>query len=359
MSKKSEVMKIWQECFPEDSPRWRRMFFDAAYVDDEALTASDPETGATVSSLLLLPYSMTFQGSVPGVAYIYGAGTLRKFRARGYMGRLMHEALREAADRGDTFATLVPASEALRAYYKRFGFSTVFFSRPLRYTSIHHFPYEAEYATLDSDSPGLFAAFERLMAERPCCIQHTRAQFLTLMDDARLSGHGFAAVGNPETGEPLAMVWAAPEPASDTLRVKELLSTSSDASNAVLTALQRQFPDRPLTLMTQPSRKAMGGNLIPGGMARVVNAESALEAVAANNPATRLTIRLTDPILTENTGVYMLRDGQLTVTDSAGKQKPDLDITPEVLTSLLFSSDPIASIMGLPASRPHMSLMLD
>ena len=46
-------MKIWRECFPDDSAMWRRMFFDAVYVDDEALTLADPQTGAVVSSLLL------------------------------------------------------------------------------------------------------------------------------------------------------------------------------------------------------------------------------------------------------------------------------------------------------------------
>lgn len=353
-------MKIWQECFPDDSAKWRRMFFDAAYVDDEALTVSDPETGATVSSLLLLPYSMTFQGRTPGVAYIYGAGTLRKFRARGHMGRLMRLALQEAADRGDTFAALIPASETLRRYYQRFGFSTVFFSRPERYTSVHRFEVEGDYVELPADSPELFGAFERMMGERTCCMQHTRAQFLTLMDDARLCSHGFAAVARADTGEPAAMVWAVPEVASDVLRVRELLSTDSDAANAALTALQRLMPQRPLTLMSRPHDAAMGGNLIPGGMARVVNAESALEAVAANNPKARLRVRLSDPLLPENSGVYTLRNGELLVSDTlpAGVTA-DLDITPEVLTSLLFSSQPIAAVTGLPAERPHMSLMLD
>ena len=80
------------------------MFFDATYVDEEALTETDPETGATVSSLLLLPYSMNFCGESLGVAYVYGAGTLKKFRAKGHMGRLLKRSLREASERGDSLA---------------------------------------------------------------------------------------------------------------------------------------------------------------------------------------------------------------------------------------------------------------
>lgn len=360
MSKKKDIIKIWSECFPSDSPRWRRMFFDAVYVDDEALTLSDPDTEQTVSSLLLLSYAMTFQGSTVGMAYIYGAGTLRKFRARGYMSRLMRMALREASDRGDTFAALIPANETLRRYYARFGFSTVFFSRPERYTAIHRFRYDGDYIELQADDPGLYPAFERMMSARPCCVQHSRAQFLTLMDDARMSGHGFAAVADRATGEPLAMLWAEPEVASSTLRIKELLCVNTDAAHAALTALQRQFPDSPLTLLRQPSDRVAGGNFIPGGMARVVNVEDALRAVASNNPEVTLTVRVTDPILPENNGVYILKGGKLrTLSEPSANIVINLDLTPEVLTSMLFSSTSIAEITGLPAHRPRMSLMLD
>lgn len=360
MSKKSEVLKIWSECFPGDSPRWRRMFFDAVYVDDEALTLADPDTGRAVSSLLLLSYSMTFHGSCAGVAYIYGAGTLRKFRACGYMSRLLREALREASARGDTFAALIPANESLRLYYRRFGFSTVFFAKPERYTSAHRFPVAGTYVDLPDSAPGLYEAFERLMSARPCCVQHTRAQFLTLMDDSRLSGNFFAAVGNPADGRPLAMVWAAPEMASDVLRVKELLAEDPDAANAALTALQRQAPDRPVTLMTTPPDSMVGGNFIAGGMARVVNAEQALRAVAEANPGAKLTVRLTDQLLPENSGVYTLDRGKVTVSNAPSTPSDtDLHLTPEVLTAMLFSSTPIAEVTGLPACRPRMSLMLD
>ena len=355
-------MKIWRECFPDDSAMWRRMFFDAVYVDDEALTLADPQTGAVVSSLLLLSYSMTFQERSVGMGYIYGAGTLKKYRARGFMSRLLREALREASERGDTFVALVPATETLRRYYGRFGFATVFYSQLQRYTAIHRFNVEGRYRSLSADAPGLYEAFERMMSARPCCVQHSRAQFLTLMDDARISGHPFAAVADEATGKPCAMVWAVPEVASGVLRVSELLADSPDAARAVLTALQHGLPMRPLTLMTRPDDAFVGGNLEAGGMARVVNVESALRAVAENNPSTRLAVRLRDSILPENSGVYILDGGLLTARYGPGAEagvRLDLDITPEVLAAMLFSSAPIAEITGLPAGRPHMSLMLD
>ncbi len=360
MSKKSEILRLWQECFPEDSPKWLRMFFDATYSDEEALSLADPDTGATASSLLLLPYSMQFNAASIGVGYIYGAGTLRRFRARGYMSQLMRLALHEAADRGDSLAVLIPASESLRLYYQRFGFATVFYATPMRYTAAHHFSYEGEYDYLSTLPPSqLFEAYERLSQPRNYNIRHTAAQFLTIMEDCRLSGHIFAAIGREEVVE--AMAWARFSEISNDLIVTEVLADSDNSQAAVMAALQTQAPHRPMTLLAQPSDQSIGGNLTAQGMARVVNPEVIFTALAEAHPTLRLSIKLTDPILPENTGIYTLANGKLTVADITAQTtaKVQLDITPDVLTALLFSASPMRDITGLPCHRPHLALMLN
>lgn len=336
------------------------MFFDAAYSDEEALTAADPVTGQTVSSLLLLSYAMTFHGAMPGVAYIYGAGTLRKHRAQGHMTRLIKQALREAADRGDTFAALIPASEGLQRYYERFGFASVFYRTPERFTAIHRFDFTGNYVNLSQAAPaGLYPAFERMMSERPCSMQHTRAQFLTLMDDCRLSGHGFAAVCRAEGDpQPCAMAWGVPSEISDDVVVTELLADSTNAAHAALTLLQEQFPGRPMTIMAQPADTAVGGNLVPQGMIRIVNASAALAVLAQAHPELKITIRLKDALLPENDGIYILHRGSLTVLDPEAEVHVNLTVTAPTLASILFSSAPIGEIMGVPSCRPRLSLML-
>lgn len=338
------------------------MFFDSSYVDEEALTEADPETGATVSSLLLLPYSMMISGANLGAAYIYGAGTLRKFRAKGHMGRLLKRALREATDRGDSLVLLIPASETLRGYYSRFGFASVFYRRLLRFTSLHRFPSEGNYVDVSSrPAAELFPAYERLTKSRDYCVSHSRAQFLTVMDDVRLSATGFAAIArtdDPEK-EPVAMAWGHTDDLSDDLFVTELIASDRDAANAAIMKLKEQFPDRPVTILTPASDDAVGGNLVASGMARIVNPEPILSTLADKNPDLKLTIRLSDPIIEENNATYSLRDGVLRVTTSDPDEKVDLEIDVTTLSAMLFSSAPIAAITGLPAHRPQMSLMLD
>ena len=334
------------------------MFFDAAYCDDDALTITD-EDGTTASSLLLLPYVMTFHGRRVGMSYVYGAGTLRKYRAKGYMGRLMKEAIAESAERGDTFLCLIPASEGLRRYYARFGLATVGFTAPTRFTSAHKYITEGEYSDVEIDPLQLYSDYERLNAARPCAVQHSRTQFLTVIDDARISGYPMAAVADKETGKVVAMAWARPEVASEVMRVTELLAETPDAAVAALAALSRKCPGHPFTVEAYPADSAIGGNLTPGAMLRTVHADSALAIIAAANPKLKLTVRLTDNLLPHNSGIYRLAGGEVDLLPELPKHGVDLDVTPDVLTSLMFSSAPIADITGMPACRPRLTLLLN
>lgn len=143
MSKRDEIKKIWLECFQDPRP-YVDMYFDQVYRDDEALLLCD-QSDAPVSSLMLQRYLMSFHGSEPSVSYIAGAATRRARRGQGFMSRLMQMALEESASRGDMLCTLIPASEALYFFYRRYGFSTVFFTKEQRFTAFHSFPVSGEY----------------------------------------------------------------------------------------------------------------------------------------------------------------------------------------------------------------------
>lgn len=334
------------------------MFFDAAYCDEDAMTIEDPTDKVTVSSLLLLPYTMTFHGEKLGMGYVYGAGTLKKYRARGFMRRLMRMAVAESAERGDTFIGLIPASDSLRRYYGRFGFSTVCFTRPERYTSAHTFPFTGRYTETPINPIKLYSDFDRLSSNCPCGVRHSRTQFLTVMDDVRINRLPFAAVTDAESGRVTAMAWGKLETASNVVRVTELLAENPDAANAVLTIFRKHYPGSPVTLMAHPSDRVIGGGFEPGAMLRVVRPDRALAVIAATHPEIRsLTVRVRDEILPENSLIYELSVGSVKILPEA--PRIDLDVDIAVLTSLMFSSAPIADITGLPATRPRLSLLLD
>lgn len=93
-------------------------------------------------------------------------------------------------------------------------------------------------------------------------------------------------------------------------------------------------------------------------MGRLVNVGKALGIIAEANPKIRLSIKVTDSLLPENSHIYTIANGECTVTDDYNGAL-DLDVSVEVFTDIIFSSPKIGAIMGLPCERPHMSLMLD
>lgn len=357
MDKKDEIIKIWRECFPADTTAWLDMYFTNAYRSDCAMTLCEDNT--TVCSLLLQPYTMTFHGEHVGTSYVSGAATRHQFRNHGYMTRLMKQALQSSRSRGDMLCTLIPANQRLYNYYSRLGFSTVFYTTILRYTSAHTFPVENSYDQVDqNDTARLYRAFSRLMECRNCCIQHTEAQFKAIMADNRLSNGVFTAIADDQQ-EIVAMAWAIPEAGSRTLRVTDILSKNEDAYNAALRELQFMRPNWSLTIMERPSDNSPV-TLTPRGMARLLNPVKALSILAGHHPELKTTIRVSDHIIDENNATYSLSEGHVdTLPYMASGTIPDLDISIGVLTAILFSSHHIGTIMGLPATRPFMSLMMD
>ena len=85
-----------------------------------------------------------------------------------------------------------------------------------------------------------------------------------------------------------------------------------------------------------------------------------LSALLQSRSRLRLTVRLTDETLPDQSGVYVVSGGSVRHSDAGcGPEEPDLYVTPDVLAAMMFSSNPLAAVTGLPGGRPHFLFMLD
>lgn len=364
MSRKDEIKRMWADVFG-DSKEYVDMYFDRVYRDCDAMTLCTD--GHVVSSLLLQPYAMTFHGHPTSASYIAGAATRRNMRGRGLMSALMADALDTSRACGDIITCLIPASGYLYRYYSRFGFATVALTDVMRYTSLHAFaPTEEESAGEFTPVDDLFdervsnavAAFERELPQ--ATVLHSRRDYLNILDDLSLDG-GLCAAVTDAVGDVAAIGWARPAPdGSGVIRVDEILYRTDAARLAVLRIMRAKWPDTPFAILAPVTS---GGRCKPTkrGMARIVNAGKALGLIASDNPGLRLTLRVTDPLMPVNDGVYRLADGEcIQSTDTEPEPKHlDFDIDIITLAELIFSSPEAGSITGLPAQRLRMALMLD
>lgn len=98
---------------------------------------------------------------------------------------------------------------------------------------------------------------------------------------------------------------------------------------------------------------------MPRGMGRLVNVGMALSIIAGAYPDFKCRLRVSDRLLPEvNSHTYIIEKGECVVDDSY-EGHLDFDVTVDVLTDLLFSSEAIGSIVRFPSVRPMISLMLD
>lgn len=364
MSRKDEIKRMWADIFG-DSSEYVDMYFDRVYSDSDAMTLC--ADGHVVSSLLLQPYVMTFHGREATASYIAGAATRRNMRGRGLMSALMADALDASRARGDIITCLIPASGYLYRYYSRFGFATVAFTDVMRYTSLHAF------AAPEDEEPEEFKPVDDLFDERvsdavatferelpQATVLHTRRDYLNILDDLSLDG-GICAAVTDAGGNIAAIGWAHPAPdGSGVIRVDELLYRTDAARLAVLRMMRAKWPDTPFAILG-PVVSGSRRHPVKRGMARIVNAAKALGIIAAANPGLRLTLRVTDPLMTVNTGIYHIADGECIMTADTDRMPEHLDFDIDIVTlaELIFSSPDIGAITGLPAQRLRMALMLD
>lgn len=352
MSKKEQIRRLWSEGFG-DSPEYLDMYFSRIYSDENAFIIENEDHRA-VSTIQTADYEMLIDGQHAKLCYIGGAVTSRRFRGRGYMSRLMLQALDHAYESGAMMAALIPAHDWLYFFFERFGFSNIYLADRQCFTSFHPFNTLQKYHPVDDPyAPEVFEAFSRYETGRGGGVIHSHRDFLNILDDLSFRPGGtFVAVGRDDV--PVAgMAWAVDR--DRFIQVNELLGIDEDARTAAMRALRKRFPDRQFTVLA-PATDNLHRHLHSRGMGRLVNVGMCLELLAAAHPDWHAVIKVYDPLLEQNSHTYVVNGGICEIDDTSAA-KPDFDVTVDVLTRIVFSSPVTGSILNFPCARTHISLM--
>ena len=347
MDKKSEVKHLFTAGFKE-SAKWTDWFFNNVYRDENALLVYDGNQPA--ACLMLDPYTLKLGNATVESGYISCCTTSPQHRRKGYMSHLLDEALRVAVSRGYAVVSLIPASERLYFFYDHFGFSTVFYSDEQRYTSLHRCMFSERYA----ETAPTFDHFSKLERMRRSSVLHSESDFKNILEDNAIDGGKTISIIDKESNEPAAMLFATI--GETAVVVRDILTVSEEASDSILSLLRDKIGKRMIITWAQPYDSPF--SLKSRGMARIVNAEKLLQAIATEYPHTEQTIRLHDRLIPENNGVFIIKRGQVERTNSTIRRLT-LDVNIETLAKIIFNSKRIGETFSLPAFRPMMSLMLD
>ena len=117
---KETLMQLWKICFPQDTERFIRFYFDNVYANDETLVYV--ENDLPVTSLQIIPYQIETSDNFLRGGYISGVMTHPGHRKKGYMDKLLRASFDEMIKKGYDYAFLIPQEKGLIEMYAKYGF---------------------------------------------------------------------------------------------------------------------------------------------------------------------------------------------------------------------------------------------
>ena len=349
MTTKEKVKALWQLCF-DDNEEFVEMYFRLRYKNEINIAIESGDE--IVSALQMIPYPMTFCGDTVQTSYISGACTHPDFRGNGVMRELLSQAFAKMLRNGMYFSTLIPAEPWLFGYYARVGYATAFrygkrtFHLPTSETDTSSLTSSAEtgwcfqaYTDYDED---VYQYMNRKMQERPCCLQHTKADFHVILADLNLNRGCIFTLSDEFGIAALAIVY--PDKEASKLFINELFADTPEAERLLLTRICQDMQTESLDIIMPPVKDQSAFDL---GMIRIIQAKPVLQLYAAAHPEEEMNIDLIDNELSANNGYYYLNKGKCMYSH---RRLPGAHerLTIGQLTEKIFASE-----------RAYMSLMLN
>ncbi|KAA6311310.1 hypothetical protein EZS27_037534, partial [termite gut metagenome] len=317
------------------------MYFNLRYADEGNIAIRSDNR--VISALQMIPYPMTFCGTNIQTSYISGACTHPDYRKRGIMCQLLSQAFTRMYSDGVFISTLIPAKPHLVDYYTRMGYASVFnySKRILPPTGIPPTNKRISIERTTEYQEDIYTYLDRKISGRPCCIQHTEADFKVVLADWVLSkGEVFYAIGEEKKVEGIAIALAE----GDTLYIGELFSESREIEHELLRQAAITYGCTRLHITIPPTETL---EQFPFGMARIIDAKGVLSLFAAVHPEIETDIELEDGFLSSNNGHYCLCNGKC-IAGKGKLQSPSLRLSINELTEKILSG-----------MQPYMSLMIN
>lgn len=309
---REKVRKLWKLCF-NDSKEFVDMYFHLRYNSEVNVAIESGDE--VIAALQMIPYPMTFCGSEVPTAYVSGACTHPDYRSRGVMRELLSQAFGRMYRNDVAFSTLIPAEPWLFDYYARMGYVTAFrygqrtfhlsveekeTSSPTPPTGI-----DWEFRTFTDYNEDAYQYLNRKMQERPCCLQHTEADFRVILADLNLSEGYIFSLSNESGISALAVAY--PDESPSILHIGELFADTPETEHLLLTHIYRRMQAETLHIIMPLIEEQPTSNL---GMIRIIQVKPVLQLYAAAHPEEEMNIDLVDDQLSANNGYYYLNKGK-------------------------------------------------
>lgn len=190
-----QLNKLWNACFG-DEIEYSSFFFSHKMIGDEVFENQFVymQDQKAVSMLSVLYATIRTDNGVMPFWYIYGVATQPEYQKRGFAGELIRHVLSRAIEKNAAVG-LVPASEGLFGYYKRFGFETFFYKCKQCFTVECNAEVDTELmknVKIESVSPAKYNVLRNETFHVAGCVQwDDKAVEYALMENRNLGGMAY------------------------------------------------------------------------------------------------------------------------------------------------------------------------
>ncbi len=338
--RKQQIIDLWQACF-HDTDAFVNLYFSQKYKDENAMTIV--EDGRVLSALQMIPYTATCWGKEFSMSYIAGASTWPDVRGRGLMSNLLLHSFRQMYGRSVAFTALIPAEPWLFQYYSRFGYAPAYYTQDIYYT----IPVDKNMSEQDEAVSlwELYEYFSRKNLSRICCVQHDWPDFNAIVKDFESEGGEVITV--MQENKICAMAFALYD--GKQIFLPEWMYDDEAVKEALLQKCAVRFKCGKIVCRISGDET---GKIY--GMARIIRLQDMLTGLAKQYSALSCTLQVSDTIIPENDGLYVIENGTC-VKNPLNPTLQTMNI--DSISRMLLLGGNKNGHCNFPLQQPFMSLM--
>lgn len=315
--KHDRTRSLWEDVFSDDTEKFLDYYYSVVAKNNQIYTVE--EDGAIQSMLHLNPYPTYIEGQERLINYIVGVATRSSYRKRGYMEAMLRLSLKHMYQKKEPFTFLMPAAEAI---YSPYDFVTVSEQTHYEYQGERDgrgMPVVANYelflATADDCKELAITGEQKLVSKYSICTKRDTNYYERLLKEQASQNGGIVLVKKSGALEGYFIMAS-----EGYLQVREPVMKNEMVKLETLLNLQVKST--------------------PKIMIRIVNLLELLNLIGVRLGDCK-TIEVIDPILDENTGVYVMTrtlDG-VSWSKVADKVSEGLALSISDITRQIFSNN--------------------
>jgi predicted acetyltransferase len=334
------IRELYEQSF-SDSIDFVNYYFKEKFIPERVMAIK--ADGRIASMLHLNPFDVNFNQKEYSVSYIVAVATAVEYRNKGYMGRLMKEALIRLYNEGEVFSLLMPIDSRI---YERYGFGFIEDHLKLECDSstftIEKIECQSRLAEL-KDVPELVNIYQVFSEKFNLATIRNGSSFEKLFKELQTDkGH----IVMFEDGYMMTYY------EDEVLHIREFVSNTQQALNEMISYIKEETTNGKVVIMDHMKSpiKYITPNILeniiilkPFMMARIINVETFLKAncfMFIND----IRMKITDSLIEANNFVFHINNGEVTKEDTSDF---DIELDIKLLTQLSFGYRKATEIYGL------------